>query len=386
MNIGGIELGNIDPGNIGNLAALIEQQQYANRYNWQLNARKKQLPPPGNWRFWVVRAGRGFGKTRTGAEYIRHLAKGGKHGRLAMIGPTAADVRDVMVEGESGVLACSPNDFMPLYEPSKRQLSWPNGVIAKTYSADEPDRLRGPQHSGGWIDELSAFEYPETFTQFKLGFRLGNDLKCVITMTPKPCAVVRELEKQSKDGTGRVVMVLGSTYENKANLAPDFFTDVVSQYEGTRIGRQELDGELLEDTPGALWNTVILDRTRVAEPPEMVRIVISIDPSVTSGEYSDECGLIVCGKGIDGDGYILDDESGVMTPNEWARKGISLFHKWRADCIIAETNNGGDLVENTIRGIDPSVPFRKITASRGKHLRAEPISALFEQNRCHLVG
>lgn len=327
------------------------------------------------------------GKTRTGAEYTRALAEGGKHPRLAIIGPTAADVRDVMVEGESGLLACSNPKFMPTYSSSKSQISWPNGTIANTYSAEEPDRIRGSNNIGGWLDEVAAWKDPDAFTQFKLTFRLkGADLRCVITSTPKPCQIMRELSKQSKDGTGIVVMVRSSTYENRANLAPEFFSEVIRQYEGTRLGRQELDGELLEDTPGALWNTVILDRTRVAEPPEMVRIVISIDPSVTSGEYSDECGLIVCGKGIDGDGYILDDESGVMTPNEWARKGISLFHKWRADCIIAETNNGGDLVENTIRGIDPSVPFRKITASRGKHLRAEPISALFEQNRCHLVG
>jgi phage terminase large subunit-like protein len=369
----------------GDVFSLLAQNEEALKYRWEIQARPKQLPPPGNWTLWVTMAGRGSGKTRTGAEYIRSLAKKGKHGRIAIIGPTAADVRDVMIEGDSGILACSPPDFMPLYEPSKRQLTWPNGVIGKLYSGEEPDRLRGPQHSAGWCDEIAAWDYPEAFTQFKLGFRLGNDLRCVITTTPKPCPIIRELVKQAAAGS-RVVIVRGSTYENRANLAPEFFEDIIRQYEGTRIGRQELDGELLEDTPGALWNTVMLDRTRVKEAPEMSRIVVSIDPSVTSGEDSDECGITVCGKGIDGDGYVLDDLSGVMTPNEWARISIAAYHNWNADCIVAETNNGGDLVGNTIMAIDPSVPFRKVTASRGKHLRAEPISALWEQNRCHLVG
>lgn len=383
----GIDLEAIGSLGLDKIRALIEEQDEIRKFQWERHARPTQLPPPGNWRFWVVRAGRGFGKTRTGAEYIRHLAKAGQHGRIALIGPTAADVRDVMVEGDSGILACSPQDFMPLYEPSKRQLTWPNGVIAKTYSADEPDRLRGPQHHAGWIDELSAFEYPETFTQFKLGFRLGRDLRCVITMTPKPCAIVRELEKQSKQDNSRVIIVRGSTYDNKANLAPEYFEDVIRQYEGTRLGRQELDGELLEDTPGALWSTVILERTRHREAlPEMSRIVVAIDPSVTSSEDSDECGISVCGKGFDGDGYVLADRSAVMTPHEWAHAAIAAYHEFHADVIVAETNNGGDLVGNTILAIDPSVPFRKVTASRGKVARAEPISALFEQNRAHLAG
>lgn len=377
-------LGSITP---AQFRQLHEEELQRRKYDWERNARPKQLPPPGNWRFWVAMAGRGWGKTRVGAEFVRKLAKSGKHGRIAIAGATAADVRDVMIEGESGILACSPPDFMPLYEPSKRQLTWPNGVIGKLYSGEEPDRLRGPQHHAGWLDELAAWEYPDAFTQFKLGFRLGKDLRCCITSTPKPCAVIRELVKQAKLGES-VVIVRGSTYENEANLAPEFFTEVIKQYEGTRLGRQELDGELLEDTPGALWNTVILDRTRVKREdiPEMVRIVVSVDPSVTSTEDSDECGVTVEGKGFDGDLYVLEDASGIMTPNEWAGKSIELFHKWNADVIVAETNNGGDLVGNTILAIDSSVPFRKITASRGKHLRAEPISALWEQGKAHLVG
>jgi phage terminase large subunit-like protein len=371
----------------GDVFSLLAQNEEALKYRWEIQARPKQLMPQGDWIYFLAMAGRGWGKTRVGAESTRMLAKAGKHRRIAIIGPTASSVRDVMIEGESGILACSPPDFRPVYEPSKRQLTWPNGVIGKCYSGEEPDRIRGENSAAGWLDEIAAWEYPDAFTQFKLGFRVKGAIpRCIITSTPKPCPIIRELVNQANDGTGTVVIVRGSTYENRENLSPQFFSEVIRQYEGTRIGRQELDGELLEDTPGALWNTVMLDRTRVKEAPEMSRIVISIDPSVTSGEDSDECGITVCGKGIDGDGYVLDDLSGVMTPNEWARISIAAYHNWNADCIVAETNNGGDLVGNTIMAIDPSVPFRKVTASRGKHLRAEPISALWEQNRCHLVG
>lgn len=386
MNFAGIDFGATD---LNAALKVIEAEKEKRRYEWKTQARPKQLAPKGNWRFWLLMAGRGFGKTRTGAEFVRQLAEGGKHPRIALIGPTAADVRDVMVEGDSGILACSPPWFMPKYEPSKRQLEWPNGVIAKTYSADEPERLRGPQHHAGWIDEPAAFQYPEAFTQFKLGFRLGSDLRCVLTTTPKPCPLVRELVKQAKESPDRVVITRGSTSENEANLAPEFFTEVIAQYAGTRLGRQELDGELLEDTPGALWNTAMLERTRhrasEALPP-MSRVVVAIDPSVTSNAGSDECGIAVVGKGVDGDGYMLEDLSGVMSPNEWASVAIAAYHRHAADVIVGETNNGGDLVGNTILALDPGVPFRKVTASRGKHLRAEPISLLSEQNRFHLHG
>lgn len=314
------------------------------------------------------------------------LAEGGKHKRIAILGRTAADVRDVLIEGDSGILAISPPWFMPQYEPSKRRLTWPNGTQATTYSAEEPDILRGPQHHAAIVDELAAHESPDAFIQLKFGLRLGKDVRCAIATTPRPTPIIREILKQSQDGTGATVVTRGSTYENRENLAPEFFSDIVRQYEGTRLGRQELDGEILDDTPGALWNTVLLDRTRVREAPEMARIVVAIDPSVSSSEDSDECGIAVFGKGMDGDGYMLADRSGIMTPNEWASAAIAAFHEFSADVIVAETNNGGDLVGNTILAIDPSVPFRKVTASRGKVARAEPISALSEQGRVHLVG
>jgi len=385
MSLAGFDIAGLD---LGEISREIERQQEKRRYDWKLQARPEQLPPAGEWRFWLIMAGRGWGKTRTIAEYLRMLAFAGKHRRIAILGATAADVRDVIVEGDSGIIAISPPDFMPLYEPSKRQLTWPNGVIAKTYSADEPDRLRGPQHHAAVVDELAAYEYPESFTQLKFGLRLGNDVRCVIGTTPKPCAAIRELVKQSKEGNGRVVITRGSTYDNRKNLAPEFFTEIIRQYEGTRLGRQELEGELLEDTPGALWNTLLIDRTRVKREdlPPMARIVVAIDPSVTSNARSDECGIAVVGKGVNGDGYMLEDLSGVMTPNEWAMAAISAYHRHSADVIVGETNNGGDLVGNTILALDPGVPFRKVTASRGKHLRAEPISLLSEQGRFHLVG
>lgn len=366
----------------------LDKADEADKFNWLKHARPEQLPPPGNWRFWLILAGRGFGKTRCIAEYAKTLAKAAKHKRIAILGPTAADVRDVLIEGDSGILSVSPPDFMPVYEPSKRQLTWPNGVIGKLYSAEEPERLRGPQHHAAIVDEIAAYEYPEAFTQLKFGLRLGADVRCAIATTPKPCSIIRELVKQSKDGTGRVVITRGRTYDNKANLAPEFFQDIITQYEGTRLGRQEIDGELLEDTPGALWNTALLERTRVkkADMPAMARVVIALDPSVTSNKKSDECGVAVVGKGVDGDGYMLEDLSGVMTPNEWASAAIAAFHRHSADVIIGEANNGGDLVGNTILALDPGIPFRKVNASRGKHVRAEPISLLSEQNRFHLVG
>ncbi len=384
MNISDLDLGSID---LVSIQKALAEEQEKRKYEWRLHARPKQLPPPGNWQWWVQMAGRGSGKTRSGAEYIRMLAKAGTHKRIHLVGATAADVRDVMVEGDSGILSCSPNDFMPLYEPSKRQLTWPNGVIAKLFSAEEADRLRGPQCSAGWLDELAAWDDPDAFSQFRLGFRLGNDLRCVVTTTPKPCPVIRQLVKEAKEEPGNVVIVRGSTYDNKANLAPAFFSAIIRQYEGTRLGRQELEGELLEDTPGALWNTALLERTRCKpqDLPPMVRVVVAIDPSVTANSGSDECGIAIVGKGIDGDGYMLEDLSGVMTPNEWAMTAIKAFHRHSADVIVGESNNGGDLVGNTILALDPGVAFRKVTASRGKHVRAEPISLLSEQNRFHLA-
>lgn len=370
-----------EPERIQALAELTEQEAEALLYDWPFWARPNQLPPPGDWRAWLVLAGRGFGKTRTGGEWIRDQVENRGRGRLALVAPTAADARDVMVEGESGILAISPPWFRPVYEPSKRRLSWPNGAIATTYSADEPDRLRGPQHDGAWADELAAWKYPEAWDMLMFGLRLGTDPRVVVTTTPKPVRLIRELLAEAT-----TVITRGSTYENAANLAPAFLEQIVTKYKGTRLGRQELDGEVLDDVPGALWTRKVLDDLRRPAAPELVRVVVAIDPAVTSGEDSDETGIVVAGRGADGHGYVLADLSCRMSPDGWARRAVNAFQDHKADRIVAEVNNGGDLVEQVVRTVDRSVPYKAVHASRGKRVRAEPIAALYEQGRVHHVG
>ena len=289
--------------------------------------------------------------------------------------PTAADTRDVMIEGESGILGISPPRFKPLYEPSKRRLTWPNGAIATTYSADEPDRLRGPQHDLAWVEELAAWRYPDAWDMLMFGLRLGANPRTVVTTTPRPTRLVRELVKQESTHTTR-----GSTYENRANLAPAFFEKIISKYEGTRLGRQELYAEILDDVPGALWTRAGIPIS--AEPlPDLSRVVIGVDPAVTSGEDSDMTGIIAAAVDATGHYHVLADRSCRLTPDGWARRVITLYDELGADRIVAEVNNGGDLVEATIRTISKSASYKKVHASRGKRVRAEPIAALYEQGR-----
>jgi phage terminase large subunit-like protein len=333
-------------------------------------------------------AGRGFGKTRTGAEWVREQVMAGRMRRIALVGPTAADVRDVMVEGESGLLAvCDRYNFRPVYEPSKRRLLFPNGAIATTYSADEPNRLRGPQHDGAWADEVGAWRYPDAFDQLQFGLRLGVHPRQVITTTPKPVQIVRQLVKQAAEVKTEIRISRGSTIENASNLAPSFLTAIEARYAGTRLGRQELDGELLEDVEGALWTLSLIDEYRVKAMPVGVdpsRIVVAVDPPITA--TGAECGIAVAAKGSDQHGYVLDDRSRQGTPNEWGTAAIAAFDEWRADAVVIETNQGGDMVENTLRTIRPNLPIKRVHASRGKATRAEPISALYEQGRIHHVG
>lgn len=285
-----------------------------------------------------------------------------------------------MVEGESGILAISPANNRPIYEPSKRKLTWPNGAVAHTFSADEPERLRGPQFDAAWCDELAAWRYSQAWDMLQFGLRKGNP-RVVVTTTPKPTKLIRDLLARKK-----TVVTRGRTIENKDNLAPAFLEQIVGQYAGTRLGRQELDAELLEDVPGALWNHDVIDRARIAQPPQLTRVVVAIDPSGSSNEDADECGIVVCGCDTNGHGYVLDDLSGRCAPTEWAQRAIAAYHRHRADRIVAETNFGGQMVEATLRAVDPHIPFTAITASRGKVLRAEPVSAFYEQSRVHHVG
>lgn len=363
------------------LSSLSEAEAQSLLYDWRFWARPNQLPPEGNWRTWLLLAGRGFGKTRTGAEWVRSLVETGQAKRIALVAPTAADARDVVVEGESGILAISSPWFMPVYEPSKRRISWPNGAIATLYSADEPERLRGPQHDAAWCDELAAWRYPDAWDMLMFGLRLGKDPRVVVTTTPKPTPIIKSLVK-----TKTTVITKGSTFDNKVNLAPAFLNQILSKYEGTRLGKQELYAEILDDNPGALWNQRMIDELRVRKYPELVRIVVAIDPAVTNDEDSDETGIVVAGIGVDGHGYVLEDLSRKDSPDGWARIAVQAYHQYQADRIVAETNNGGDMVEHTIRTVDRSVSYKKLHASRGKLTRAEPIAALYEQGRMHHVG
>jgi predicted phage terminase large subunit-like protein len=351
-------------------------------YAWELWARSDQLPPPGAWRVWLLRSGRGAGKTRTGAEWVRALAEAGCCRRIALVGRTWADVRDVMVEGESGLLAVCPPWSYPDYQPSRRLLAWPNGVIAKLYSADEPDSLRGPQHDAAWCDELASWRAPETWDNLMMGLRLGPDPRCVVTTTPRPTKLIRSLI--AKETT---VETRASTYANRANLAPAFFADIVSAYEGTRLGRQEIYGELLEDVPGALWSHARIDESRrSAAPGDLTRVVVAVDPAVSCGEHADETGICVVARGEDRHGYVLADRSGRYEPHSWGKLVTRLYHEHKANYVVAEGNNGGDVVKDLLKAIDERVPVHMVHASRGKYVRAEPISSLYEQGRVHHVG
>ncbi|WP_439925422.1 DNA-packaging protein [Nitrobacter sp. JJSN] len=351
---------------------------------WRAKARSSQLPPQGDWNGWVVCAGRGFGKNFTGAGWINECVETGTAGRIALVAATAADARDVMVEGESGILRLAPSWNVPQYEPSKRRLTWNNGATATLFSAEESDRLRGPQFDLAWADELAAWPDPQsTWDMLMFGLRLGRHPRWLATTTPRPIKLLKAL--LSREGQD-VVVTRGSTFENEANLAPTFIQALRDRYEGTRLGRQEINAEMLSDTPGALWQLEWLDRDRVAKAPELRRIVVAIDPAASNNEGSDETGIVVAGVGGDKHAYILEDLSGRYAPHEWAAKAIDAYRRHKADRIIAEVNNGGAMVEGTIRAVDPLVSYRSVHASRGKVVRAEPIAALYEQRKVHHVG
>ncbi len=346
-------------------------------YEWERWARKSQLPPPGDWRYWLILAGRGFGKTRAGAEWVRAQVNAGRR-RIALIGPTVADVRDVMVEGESGLLNIIPPELRPSYQPSRRRIVWPGGAMAFLYSAEQPERLRGPQHDAAWADELAAWSKgQETWDQLQFGLRLGDDPRAVVTTTPKPLPLVRNLFADPSCAVTR-----GSTYDNAANVPEAFLARIVARYERTRLGRQELHAELLDEIPGALWPYEILLGARVPSHPDLRRVVVAVDPSGSNGaDEGDQQGIVVAGLGVDGLGYVLADRTCRLSPEGWGRRAIEAFDAFGADRIVAEKNYGGDMVRFTIQTVRGSAPVALVTASRGKIVRAEPIAALYEQGR-----
>jgi phage terminase large subunit-like protein len=371
------------------IQSLTNEQAIQVAYDWRgFWARKNQLPPAGAWTHWLVLAGRGFGKTRTGAETVREWASQPLPGPIHLIAPTAADIRKVMIEGPSGgLLSCYPPGEGPRYEPSKGHLlTWPNGNVGYCFSADEPERLRGPQCCRFWADELATWRFgEEAWDNLQFGFRIGDELRGIITTTPKPIKLLKAIINDSATVTTR-----GSTYDNRGHLSPQFFESVIKKYEGTRLGRQELEAELLADTPGALWKSAQIDALRIQYHHirwDLVqRIVVAIDPAVTAQEDSDETGIVVAGLTVSGHVIILDDLSCKETPLGWARVAVHAYKTRKADVIVGEVNMGGDLVAANIRSVAPEVNFRAVRATRGKMLRAEPVAALYEQGRVHHVG
>jgi len=362
------------------IGRLSDEQVVALQHDWDWFARPQQVTPAGNWRVWLILAGRGFGKTRCGAEQVRKWVK--KFPIVNLIGATASDARDIMIEGESGILAICPKWERPTYIASKRQLSWPNGAKSLVFTADEPERLRGKQSMKLWADELGSWRYDDSWDQAMFGLRLGSNPQAVVTTTPRPTKLVKTLVASASTHVTR-----GSTYDNRSNLAAAFFEEIIKKYEGTRLGRQELMAELLMDNPGALWHQGVIDDLRRDRAPTLKRIVTAIDPSVAKFGEKDECGIVVASEGLDGHYYVQDDLSGNMSPDAWARKAVDQGHKKHmGDRIVAEINNGGALVEAVLRTIDPNIPYFPVHASRGKRTRAEPIAALYEQGRVHHVG
>lgn len=348
-------------------------------------ARPNQLPPDGDWVIWMIRAGRGFGKTRIGAETLAKWAVRNPNTRWAIVAPTFGDARDTCVEGESGLL-----NIIHRYGMLKPRNGWNrstgemrllNGSRIKCFSGDEPDRLRGSQHHGAWVDEYAAFRYPDAFDQLQFGLRLGQHPRTIITTTPRPKPFIRSILNR-KDGS--VVITNGSTFDNSDNLAPSALAELLARYDGTRLGRQELYGELLEDVEGALWTLQLIEQHRLKEAPQLVRTVVAVDPSVT--DTGDETGIIVAGRDSQQKGYVLADYSIRGTPDQWARRVIEAYDQHEADSIVVEVNQGGQMIGQVLRTIRPNLPIREVRATKGKQVRAEPISALYEQGRIHHIG
>lgn len=364
-------------------------------YLFEFWAMEHQLAPVGDWKTWVILGGRGAGKTRAGAEWVRQQVEGalpmdaGVARRVALVGETIEQVREVMVFGESGILACSPPDRRPKWEATRKRLLWENGAVAQVFSAHDPDSLRGPQFDAAWVDELAKWKKGhETWDMLQFGLRLGDCPQQVVTTTPQNVSVLKEILAQTS-----TVTTSAPTSANKAFLAKSFLTEVTGKYGGTRLGRQELEGELLGESDGALWRGAMIEACAVDQAPELERVVVAVDPPVTGHQASDACGILVAGVQTNGSpsewrGYILADETlqGV-SPQAWAEAAIAAYHKWGADRLVAEVNQGGDLVETVIRATDPFVSYKAVRAFRGKAARAEPIAALYEQGQVkHLRG
>jgi phage terminase large subunit-like protein len=353
-------------------------------HDWSQWARAGQLPPEGDWRIWLILAGRGFGKTRAGAEWVRAQAEADGSLRIALVAATLAEARAVMVEGDSGLMAIAPPDSRPKFEASLRRLTWPNGAVAHLFAASEPEALRGPQHHMAWCDEIAKWPHARTtWDNLAMGLRLGERPRTVATTTPAPVALVRRLI-----AAGDSVVTRGRMIDNRVNLAPDYIARMQGDYAGTQLGRQELDGELIEELEGALWSRALIDRQRTGRVPAAFRrVVIGVDPPAGAGAGKDACGIVAVALGEDGRGYVLADESvRGATPEGWARAVTEAAARWRADRVVAEANNGGAMIESVLRAVDAALPIRLVHASHGKAARAEPVAALYGHGRVLHVG
>jgi phage terminase large subunit-like protein len=375
-------------------SALTEDDARLIAYDWQIWARDDQLPPLATeagtpWRTWLYLGGRGSGKTRAGAEWVRAVALGLWPGeaparRIALVGPTQAHVRAVMIDGVSGLLAIHPESERPTLEISKGQLVWPNGAIAQLFSAEDPEGLRGPQFDAAWCDELGRWKRASrAWDMLQFALRLGTSPRQVVTTTPRNISVLKRIMTDASTAVSRA-----RTADNAANLAPSFVSEITRAYGNTALGRQELDGEVITERPDALWQRRWISDARIARAPEdMARIVVAVDPPVTATANADTCGLIVAGLGPDRRAYVLADRSlQGRDPATWARAAIAAYHDFRADRIVAEVNQGGDLVVNVIHQVDASVPVKKVYATRGKFARAEPVALLYAEGRVVHVG
>ncbi len=364
-------------------------------YLFEFWAMEHQLPPEGDWRTWIIMGGRGAGKTRAGAEWVRAQVEGarpmdkGRAARVALIGETYDQVRDVMIRGDSGIIECSPPDRRPVWKASERKLIWPNGAEAQAFSASDPEALRGPQFDAAWVDELAKWKKAgETWDMLQFALRLGQHPQVCATTTPRNVGVLKRLIKAPS-----TVMTHAPTEANRANLADSFLEEVRSRYAGTRLGRQELDGVLMADAEGALWTSQMIDQAQCKTVPDLGRIVVALDPAVSNGKTSDECGIVVAGVKMQGPpqdwcAYVLADCTVQgKGPTGWARAAIAAMDRFDAERLVAEVNQGGMLVEEVIRQIDPMVPYKAVHAARGKCARAEPVAALYEQGRVrHVQG
>jgi len=383
-------------------------------HDWSFWGRPEQQEPDGDWSVWLVLAGRGFGKTRLGSEWVRKVMCGptplaaGKVAHMALVAENAADARDVMIQSAAGILRVHANDFRPKYNSSLRKLTWPNGAVAHTYSADDPEQLRGPEHDAAWSDELAKWRYAdETWDMLQFGLRTGFNPRQLVTTTPRPIQILRDLVASPDTAVTK-----GTTYDNAANLAPRFLSKMRERYEGTRLGRQELRAEILDDVVGALWTREMLEKRTVRNPfaagmgrldplPDMRRVVVGVDPSGTTGEdeaarkrrkdgkeeeAGDDVGIICAGLGVDNIVYVLEDGTCNFAPSEWAKRVVQVFDRQEADMVVGEMNFGGAMVEFTIRTARRNIPYRPVHASRGKVVRAQPIASLYEQGKVRHVG